>query len=67
MPLVFSLLLLQVGGNWVSKQYKIKNDLQGSQDSLKTKSKRYYHGLHDIFFYVFELSSINIHYFKQEK
>ena len=61
------MLLFQVGENWVSKRDKIKNDLQGSQDSLETKRKRYYHGLHDIFFFFFELPSINIHYFKQEK
>ena len=40
-----------MGENWVSKREKIRNDLQGSQDSLKTKRKRYYHGLHDIFFF----------------
>ena len=48
---IFTLLLLQVVGNWVSKRDKIKNDLQGSQDSLETKRKRYYHGLYDIFFF----------------
>ena len=64
---IFTLLLFQVGENWVSKRDKIRNDLQGSQDSLETKKKRYHHGLHDIFFFVFGLSSINIHYFKQEK
>ena len=64
---IFTMLLLQVGGNWVSKRDKIRNDLQGSQDSLKTKRKRYYHGLHDIFFFFLELSSMNIHYFEQEK
>ena len=42
--------MFQVGENWVSKRDKIRNDLQGSQDSLETKRKRYYHGLYDIFF-----------------
>ena len=50
--LVFTLLLFQVGENWVSKRDKIRNDLQGSQDSLQTKRKRYYHGLYDIFFFL---------------
>ena len=45
------MLLFQVGENWVSKRDKIRNDLQGSQDSLETKRKRYYHGLYDIFFF----------------
>ena len=49
---IFTLLLFQVGENWVSKQDKIRNDLQGSQDSLETKRKRYYHGLPDIFFFL---------------
>ena len=48
---IFTLLLLQVGGNWVSKRDEIKNDLQGSQDSLETNRKRYYHGLYDIFLF----------------
>ena len=30
---IFILLLFQVGENWVSKRDKIRNDLQGSQDS----------------------------------
>ena len=48
---IFTLVMFQVGENWVSKQDKIRNDLQGSQDSLETKRKRYYHGLYDIFFF----------------
>ena len=48
---IYTLLLFQVGENWVSKRDKIRNDLQGSQDSLETKRKRYYHGLYDIFFF----------------
>ena len=48
---IFTLLLFQVGENWLSKQDKIRNDFQGSQDSLETKRKRYYHGLYDIFFF----------------
>ena len=48
---IFTLLLFQVGENWVSKRDKIRNDLQGSQDSLKTKRNCYYHGLYDIFFF----------------
>ena len=48
---IFILLLFEVGENWVSKRDKIRNDLQGSQDSLETKRKRYYHGLYDIFFF----------------
>ena len=48
---IFTLLMFQVGENWVSKRDKIRNDLQGSKDSLETKRKRYYHGLYDIFFF----------------
>ena len=44
-------LLFQVGENLVSKRDKIRNNLQGSQDSLETKRKRFYHGLYDIFFF----------------
>ena len=47
----FILLLFQVEDNWVSKGDKIRNDLQGLQDSLQTKRKRYYHSLYDIFFF----------------
>ena len=43
--------VFQVGENSVSKRDKIRNDLQGSQDSLETKRKRYYHSLYDIFFF----------------
>ena len=49
--IIYTLLLFQVGENWVSKRDKIRNDLQGSQDSLETNRKRYYHGLYDIFFF----------------
>ena len=48
---ISTLIMFQVGENRVSKQDKIRNDLQGSQDSLETKRKRYYHGLYDIFFF----------------
>ena len=48
---IFTLLLFQVGENWVSKRDKIRNDLQGTQLSFETKRKRYYHGLYDIFFF----------------
>ena len=48
---IFTLLLFQVAENLVSKRDKIRNDLQGSQDSLETKRKRYYHDLYDIFFF----------------
>ena len=48
---IFILLLFQVGENWVSKRDKIRNDLQGSQNSLETKRKRYYNGLNNIFFF----------------
>ena len=50
--LVLLCFVFQVGENSVSKQDKIINDLQGSQDSLETKRKRYYHGLYNIFFFL---------------
>ena len=42
---IFTLLLFQVGENWVSKRNKSENGLRRSQDSLETMNKRCYVGL----------------------
>ena len=64
---ISTLLLFQVGENWVSKHDKSKNGFQRSQESMKTKKKRCYDGLHDFFLFFYELSGLNFYYFKREK
>ena len=50
LKVIFTLLLFQVGENWVSKRNKSENGLQRSQDSLETMNKRCYVRLYYVFY-----------------
>ena len=56
LKVIFTLLLFQVGENWVSKGNKCENSLQRSQHSLEIINKRRYVGLYYIFIFLFIIS-----------